>query len=174
MLINELANAIRVMSERILQALMQLFAIGGAIERLTSQSRKAVEEFLRQQVSLNRIQDYLSLYDEFAGRYQGSDDSTLVRKKISGSSVKMLRICTEINKELNTRQKFIVFLRLAEFMHSSQEEITGEEKEFLETVANVFTIEPEESSLCLALTAPHLARTGLDSSLSLFAGAEKD
>ncbi len=161
------------MSERILQALMQLFAIGGAIERLTSQSRQAVEEFLRQQVSLNRIQEYLSLYDDFAGRSQGSDDSTLVRKKISGSSVKMLRICTEINKELNTRQKFIVFLRLAEFMHSSQEEITGEEKEFLETVANVFTIEPEESSLCLALTALGLSSASLDSPLSLFAGAEK-
>src|SRR5438552_14570982 len=101
------------MSESILQALMQLFAIGAAIERLTIQSRDAVEVFLRQQVSLQRVQEYLSLYDDFILRFESGDDAARVRKKISGSSVKMLRICTEINKELNTRQKYIVFLRLA-------------------------------------------------------------
>ena len=132
------------MSERILQALMQLFAIGAALESVTHQSRETVEAFLRQQVSLQRVQEYLTLYDEFIARHNGGDDSTRVRKKIAGNSVRMLRICTEINKELNTRQKYIVFLRLAEFMQSAQSEITNEEKEFLITVATVFTIEQEE------------------------------
>ena len=107
------------MSERILQALMQLFAIGATLERLTIQSRETVETFLRQQVSLQRVQEYLTLYDEFIARLVGSDDTTRVQKKIAGSSVKMLRICTEINKELNTRQKYIVFLRLAELDRKS-------------------------------------------------------
>lgn len=43
------------MSEKILQALMQLFAIGASLERLTLQSREIVGVFLRQQVSLQRI-----------------------------------------------------------------------------------------------------------------------
>ena len=160
------------MSERILQALMQLFAIGGALERLTLQSREAVESFLKQQVSLQRIAEYLSMYDDFVTRLEGSDDTTRARKKIAGSSVRMLRICTEINKELNTRQKYIVFLRLAEFMQSSQSEITNEEREFLETVASVFTIEAEEYALCLALTSQIFSPEKLNSSLILFVNSE--
>ena len=125
------------MSEKILKALMQLFAIGAALERLTLQSRSVVEGFLRQQVSLQRVDEYLRLFDEYMEKYSGSsDDITRTRKKIAFSSVRALRICTEINKELNTRQKYIVFLRLAEFMQSSELEITEPEKEFLETVKN--------------------------------------
>ena len=162
------------MSERILQALMQLFAIGAALERLTIQSRETVEAFLRQQVSLQRVQEYLSMYDGFIERLEGGDDTLRARKKISGSSVRMLRICTEINKELNTRQKYIVFLRLAEFMQSAQSEITNEEKEFLETVASVFTIETEEYSLCLALTSSILSLEACNTPLVLIASGNSN
>ena len=94
------------MSEKILQALMQLFAIGAALERLTLQSRSVVESFLRQQVSLQRVDEYLRLFDEYMEKYSGSgDDITRARKKIAFSSVRALRICTEINKELNTRHR---------------------------------------------------------------------
>ena len=59
------------MSERILQALMQLFAIGAALERLTLQSRDTVEAFLRQQVSLHRVQESGERASQ-SGRRQGS------------------------------------------------------------------------------------------------------
>ena len=62
------------MSEKILQALMQLFAIGAALERLTLQSRSVVEGFLRQQVSLQRVDEYLRLFDEYMEKYSGSSD----------------------------------------------------------------------------------------------------
>jgi len=140
------------MSERILRALMQLFAIGASLERLTLQSRSVVEAFLRQQLSLPRIPEYLALFDQHLLSLQGGDDITKARKKIALSSVKALRICTEINKELNTSQKYIVFIRLVEFMHSSDSAITEPEREFLETVATVFNIEQKLQQLCLALT----------------------
>jgi ABC-type multidrug transport system ATPase subunit len=162
------------MSERILQALMQLFAIGAALERLTLQSRETVEAFLRQQVSLQRIPEYLSMYDDFFARFEQSDDDTRIRKRIAGGSVRMLRICTEINKELNTRQKYIVFLRLAEFMQSSPLDLTAEEKEFLETVATVFTIEADEYLLSLALTSRNFNPSACDSSITLFVNANEE
>ena len=160
------------MSERILQALMQLFAIGAALERLTLQSRETVEAFLRQQVSQQRVQEYLSLYDNFISKLVGGDDTTRAKKKIAGSSVRMLRICTEINKELNTRQKYIVFLRLAEFMQPARSEITIEEKEFLETVASVFTIDAEEYSLCMMLTSQNFSLDACNSPFVLIVSAE--
>ncbi|HRH65462.1 MAG TPA: ATP-binding cassette domain-containing protein [Bacteroidia bacterium] len=142
------------MSERILRALMQLFAIGASLERLTQQSRSVVESFLRQQISLQRVPEYLSLFDEQLRLLEGVADPTKVRKKLAVSSVKALRICTEINKELNTRQKYVVFIRLAEFIYSSPEQITEPEREFLETVATVFTIEPDDHAYCMAITEP--------------------
>ncbi len=163
------------MSEKILQALMQLFAIGAALERLTLQSRSVVESFLRQQVSLQRIEEYLKLFDQFMEKYSGSgEDITLVRKKIAFSSVRALRICTEINKELNTRQKYIVFLRLAEFMQSSEIEITEPEKDFLETVANAFNINPEEYALCQLLASPKSTLKDFDSPNVLIVAAREN
>jgi ABC-type multidrug transport system ATPase subunit len=163
------------MSEKILQALMQLFAIGAALERLTLQSREVVENFLRQQVSLQRVDEYLRLFDEFNEKYSGgSDDVTRARKKIAFSSVRALRICTEINKELNTRQKYIVFLRLAEFMHSSELELTEPEKEFLDTVANVFNISPEEHELCQKLAFRNSVLTDFDSANVLIVSSKKE
>lgn len=163
------------MSEKILQALMQLFAIGAALERLTLQSRSVVEGFLRQQVSLQRVDEYLRLFDEYMEKYSGSsDDITRTRKKIAFSSVRALRICTEINKELNTRQKYIVFLRLAEFMQSSELEITEPEKEFLETVANVFNISSEEYSLCQSLATSKSILKDFDSQNVLIVTAREN
>lgn len=146
---------------------MQLFAIGASLERLTSQSRSVVENFLRQQLSLQRIPEYLSLFDKHLLALQGGDDPTKARKKIAVSSVKALRICTEINKELNTSQKYIVFIRLAEFMNSSEAEITEPEKEFLETVATVFNIEQELQGLSLTISSASPREEKLESALVL-------
>ena len=161
------------MSERVLQALMQLFAIGAAMERQTHQSRNAVENFLRQQVSLQRIQEYLLLFDEYHRKLAGEESDAKARKRISVSAVKMLRICTEINKELTTRQKFIVFIRLAEFMQSSENGLTVDENEFLETVASVFTIEPNEYTLSRAITEQQINESDLDSDQILFISSRK-
>jgi len=91
------------MSEQLLKALMQLFAIGAGVERLSNQSRALVEAFLRQQLSLQQVPEYLAVFDDYIRQFQGSGDSVTQRKKISVSSVKTLRICTDINKELSTR-----------------------------------------------------------------------
>lgn len=150
------------MSERILRALMQLFAIGASLERLTLQSRSVVEAFLKQELSLQRIPEYIALFDKHLNALQGGEDVTKARKKIALSSVKALRICTEINKELNTSQKYIVFIRLVEFMNSSDSTITEPEKEFLETVATVFNIEQNLQQLCLSLTIKNPDKTKLE------------
>lgn len=142
------------MSEKILRALMQLFAIGASLDRLTSKSRELVETFLRQQISLQQVPTYLALFDEHFRALVPADDDTKARKKIALSSVKMLRICTEINKELNTRQKNIVFLRLCEFIDSSDQPVTQPEAEFMDTVASVFNLEPSEARLTRSLSEP--------------------
>src|ERR1700739_3368588 len=113
------------MSEQILRALMQLFAIIAKVDGVTNTGRNIVQLFLKQQLN-----QYLAVFDEFLESHQQvakkKDGSA---KRTSLNSVKVLKICTEINKELEQNQKIIVLIRLLEFICSSAE-LSEQEHEF--------------------------------------------
>lgn len=143
------------MSERILKALMQLFAIIARTDGGTL-GRKVVETFLRQQVTSDQLNSYLIFYDEFFLEYHGSDqieDNEKKRKRTSLSSVKILKICNQINKDLAHKQKIIVLIRLLEFVNSS-DELSNQDLEFVQTVSESFNIPGSEFRRCLAFIIP--------------------
>ncbi len=140
------------MSERILKALMQLFSIIARVDEEISvekpsthgDGRKIVEEFLGQELNSNDVQEYLKLFDDFLISYQGRKKRKDGKaKRTSVHSVKVLRICTDINKELAQNQKIIVLIRIFEFINAN-EFITQQELDFAETVARTFNISDEE------------------------------
>lgn len=136
------------MSERILKALMQLFAIIAKVDGVTSESRTVVESFLRQQLSLELVPQYLQLFDEFLEQHhQVTKRKDGSAKRTSLNSVKVLRICTQINEELAQKQKVVVLLRLLEFIRTSYE-ISEQELEFVQTVSETFNIPADEFSRC--------------------------
>lgn len=133
------------MSERILKALMQLFAIIARPESNAEERRSVVGSFLLQQLNSELVNEYLKVFNNYYEQYQAKQsDSTLRKKRIAGSSVKVLKICTEINEELTQKQKVIVLVRLLEFIKSDSVEISEQELEFVETVADTFHIVSEE------------------------------
>ena len=140
------------MSERILKALMQLFAIIARVDeevdlekRNTSgEGRKIVEELLGQELKSADVQGYLKLFDDFLVSYQGkSKKKDGKRKRTSVHSVKVLRICTQINEELTQKQKIIVLIRILEFINSN-ETVDEQELEFAQTVADTFNVSMDE------------------------------
>ncbi len=140
------------MSERILKALMQLFAIIARVDEeidsqapvTTGDGRKIVESFLNQELGEAAVEEYLQLFDEFLISYQGSSKKKDgKRKKTSVHSVKVLRICTQINEELAQRQKIIVLIRILEFINAN-EVVADQELEFAQTVADTFNVSMEE------------------------------
>ncbi len=135
------------MSENILKALMQLFAIIARVDAQHDNSedegRKIVRLFLKQQLSQKLVNGYLKLFDDFVDQYQPKGSQQKVRKKTSLASVKVLRICTAINAELTQKQKFVVLLRLLEFVHS-HDNVSEQELEFLSTVAETFNVAKTE------------------------------
>jgi len=90
------------MSERILKALMQLFAIvafsDGDAES-EKNSRMLVEQFLMLILSRSLVTEYLGIYDDFYATHHGVKEGKQ-RKRTSVNSVKILRICSQINEEL--------------------------------------------------------------------------
>jgi ABC transport system ATP-binding/permease protein len=132
------------MSERILRALMQLFAIIARVDGITNTGRNIVQSFLKQQLNQELVDQYLALFDEYLESHHSvSKKKDGSAKRTSLNSVKVLKICTEINKELEQNQKIIVLIRLLEFICSSAE-ISEQEYEFVQTVAETFNIPTEE------------------------------
>jgi hypothetical protein len=136
------------MSEEILKALMQMFAIISRVDG-TSNGRPFVESFLRIQLNQEFVDQYLDFFDNFLEthhRVKYKKDGTA--KRTSLNSVKVLKICTQINNELNQEQKVVVLLRLIEFINSNTE-INEQELDFANMVSESFNIDDKEFSQCL-------------------------
>ena len=135
------------MSERILRALMQMFAIIAKVDGINNTGRQIVQSFLKQQLNLEQVETYLKVFDEFLESHQNaSKRKEGAAKRTSLNSVKVLKICTQINQELEQPQKVIVLIRLLEFIYSSNE-ISDQEYEFVVTVADTFNIPLSEFEL---------------------------
>src|SRR5262249_29022044 len=128
------------MSEKILKALMQLFAMGAGLEKKTFRSRGVVESFLKQQLNSASAVEYLSLYDYHVRVSQAGEKTVMNFDKVRS-------ICTEINTDLSSRQKYVVIIRLLEFILSDNKEASEAEKQYLQVVAEVLGINEKDFEL---------------------------
>ncbi len=126
---------------------MQMFAIIAKVDGINNTGRQIVQSFLKGQLNLEQVETYLKIFDEYLESHQNSSKKKEgAAKRTSLNSVKILKICTQINQELEQPQKVIVLIRLLEFIHSSNE-ISEQENEFVLTVADTFNIPMEEFNL---------------------------
>ena len=132
------------MSEQILKALMQLFAIIAHPTSDARDRRSIVESFLKRQLNQETVKIYLKVFTDYYSVHQEKlSEKSKRKKRFSSSSVRVLKICTQINEELTQRQKNVVLVQLLEFVKSGGA-ITEQEMEFVTTVADSFFIERGE------------------------------
>jgi ABC-type multidrug transport system ATPase subunit len=133
------------MSERILRALMQLFAIIAKAESGENvKGTEVVRSFLKEQLNQELVEQYIVLYEQYLDElHQTSKKKDGSEKRLSVNSVKVLRICSDINKELAQKQKIVVLIRLIEFVNS-ESGISPQELEFITTVSESFNITTDE------------------------------
>lgn len=125
------------MSTGILRALMQLFAIIAGANK--SSGREIVAVFLRQQLNKELVNQYLELYEDFAEKFHRTTASS--EKRTSMASVKVLRICNQINEELQQKEKLFVVVRLLEFICEFSDR-DQQVWEFIQTVSEAFNVDP--------------------------------
>lgn len=148
------------MSESILNALVHLFAIitNFTDTRVSDKARDIVHSYLKKQLSLSQAEEYLRVFDEYLAFYNANEakvDSEKGRKRGTLSSVKVLKICQQINENLHQREKFIVLLRLIEFVNEDGI-ITETELDFVSTVAESFNITEYDFSKIKSLITNNL------------------
>jgi ABC-type multidrug transport system ATPase subunit len=136
------------MSEEILKALMQLFAIiSKQDDGSTINQRDFVSSFLESQLNNQKVKEYLTYYDEKSGN---SSDETKEngpgRLTSVKDSVRTLAICRKINKTLTQKQKIVVLIRLFEML-MSENLFTEQRMGIISTVATIFNIVPDEVEL---------------------------
>ena len=142
------------MSEEILKALTQLFAIitkqdGGPTET----ERQFVLDFFKAKLASDAIEEYSNLYNDFLvekrkkkkrldkdGNEKPSKSSGMTSMK---DSVRTLAICKKINKTLTQKQKVIVLIQLLELINSDKN-FSDQRREIINTVSEVFNVQKEE------------------------------
>ena len=141
------------MSEEILKALMQLFALitkqdGG----IGQKEIDYVNRFLVQQIGVDSAVAYLKLYKDTAedkppdvASESERDSPGNPKKKLTSvlDSVKVLKLCKQISKTINQRQKVVVLVRILELINTEYQ-LTDQRLGIVKTVSDIFRISKEE------------------------------
>ena len=159
------------MSEEILKALTQLFAIiTKQDEGVTEVERLFVVNFFKQRLNKEAVDEYLALYEDFLvekkrkprrerAKKEGeevSEERKEKRAKLTSmkDSVRTLAICKKINKTLTQKQKVIVLFELLELVNSDNN-FSPQRKEILNTISSVFNISEEEYDIAQSFVTSH-------------------
>lgn len=132
------------MSEEILRALMELFAIiirqdGG----LSEKEELYVRRFLERQIGVESSEEYFNLFQELA--MPEKESAAAPKKKLTSvlDSVKILRLGKKISGTLNQQQKVVVLVRALELINTEYN-LTGQRMGIIDTLADVFRIDKKE------------------------------
>jgi ABC-type multidrug transport system ATPase subunit len=132
------------MSEEILKALTQLFAIiSKQDEGVSENERNYVIRFFQQELDQDSVKEYVELYDKYSGYAQAGGESDKGKLTSVKDSVKTLGICRKINKTLTQKQKVIVLIKILE-MVGSDRNFSAQRMQIINTVSTVFNIVEKE------------------------------
>lgn len=135
------------MSEEILKALMQMFAIIAKQDTGSSLGQeKYIDSFLRSQLNQLKVKEYLALYNSFLGETTEREKEPEKKLTSMKDSVRTLSICKKINKTLTQKQKIVVFIRLYEFI-CSEGNSSEQRLQIISTISEVFKISEVEKGL---------------------------
>ena len=126
------------MSEPLLKAIIQLFAIVAKEDEVTTQEREQIEAFLLEHLNKNTVGRYLKQFDDYCNSIQiGSEvDSKEEQNRI-------LSICKHINAELTQKQKVVIILELMGIILADGH-ISKRENELVKTIGEAFNVSATE------------------------------
>lgn len=136
------------MNEKILQALMKLFAIITDVreEHLSGNARELVRDYLSRQFSKELVTKYINYFDYYLHYYHKDSlnaNSEKLRKQTALNSVKIFKICEEIKEELQLEARTLTVVELLEFI-KKENVVTDHELQFINIVAEYLELDKEE------------------------------
>lgn len=137
------------MSEKILEILMQLFAIIARPHADDTERRGVVEAFLNRLISQDLVKEYITKYDAAYEEAKKRLERVSPKRREGAIAIRIWRLCVEINEQgrLDHEQRIFVVLQALEFCKSGGKEINEMELDFIRTLAEGLNIKKEEYNL---------------------------
>ena len=116
------------MSEKVLEAIIQLLAISANLDGVNEYEKKVIRKFLTEQINDELVPHYMHTFDDFAAQVD---------------TIQAFKIFKQINQELTQQQKVVVITNLIE-LTVSDGKMSKAEAELLDTVSRAFNFDEEE------------------------------
>ncbi|MDH5380739.1 MAG: ATP-binding cassette domain-containing protein [Cyclobacteriaceae bacterium] len=129
------------MSERLLKAIIQLFAIVAKEDNVTKTERDQIEAFLKDHLSDKAVPGHLKQFDEYSESISVGPDTDIHEEQKN-----IENLCSQINLELTQKQKIVIILELIGIIEADGE-ISTREEELLNSIAKAFNISNDEVNL---------------------------
>ena len=133
------------MSEALLEALMQLFALLTDVKHTTAgEGRQKVAEYLSRQFNAEYVNQFLLRYDYYLNRFHGNiaDNADDAYKQTTDNLSKMTTICHQVNHEIDLDAKFLILSSLLNYI--LKPEISLDEELFVDSLAENLRIPPDD------------------------------
>jgi ABC transport system ATP-binding/permease protein len=134
------------MSEKILETLMQLFAIIAKPQSNESDKRGVVESFLRRMLNQELVSKYLTTYDKEFGEARKRLEKSSEERREGAIAIRITKLCKEINEQgqLDKAQRIVVVIQLLELCKSGTSQVSQLELGFIATLAEGLNITSDE------------------------------
>lgn len=113
------------MSEELLKAILQLFAIVSR-ERITDVERNNIKDFLSLHLNREATNYYLKLFDEFSQSHEIDSRQELVNLDVDTQQfvddwAKIMKIVKQVNQALTMQQKVVLIAKIVELVNTDDE-----------------------------------------------------
>ena len=134
------------MSEKILETLMQLFAIIAKPQSNDTERRGEVEAFLKRLLNQELVKKYLGKYDEAFEEARKKLEKSSAERREGAIAIRIRKLCKDINEQgqLDQEQRMVVVIQALEFCKSGGQEVSQLELGFISTLAEGLNISEEE------------------------------
>ena len=134
------------MSEKILETLMQLFAIIANPQANDTDRRGVVEAFLKRQLDQEQVNKYLGTYDKAFEEARQKLEKRGAERREGAIAVRIRKLCKDINEQgmLDQEQRIVVVIQALEFCKSGDQGVSQLELGFISALADGLNITEEE------------------------------
>ncbi|WP_421895427.1 ATP-binding cassette domain-containing protein [Marinoscillum sp.] len=137
------------MTESIINALVHLFAIIESVKEdndVVDSGEVIIKPYLSKLLNQELTNEYLRLFYDYLSFYRevNAEASDHILEIDSSSILQVAKICNQLNKELQSRERIIVFMQLLELINTD-EKVIPRENEFISLVAMNFNLNAAEA-----------------------------
>jgi ABC-type multidrug transport system ATPase subunit len=163
------------MSEKILETLMQLFAIIAKPQSNDKDRRGVVELFLKRLLNQELVKKYLTTYDERYEEARKKLEKSSTERREGAIAIRIRKLCKEINEQgqLDQEQRIVVVIQVLEFCKSGGQEVSPLELGFISTLAEGLNITPTEYEFIESFVLNAFTKIPLTSDLLIINGIKK-